>query len=278
MRGKDRPRGSRTVAAPGSAAPAFVVDNAVLLLSNVAFVPPFYFASVYSQLVLGYDANQAGLYLLVVFLGFAPAAQVGGRMLDRGGARLPLVLGSALSAVGFFLWSSKVHDYSLSAQWPFIVMAAAGIGLVLGPSSTDAVNRAINASYGEVTGITQTVRNYGSTFGLAVLGTILTTVFNHHLTTSLDRLGVPASTLADVANQSGGQAQSSLQSAPPALRAPILDAVRHDFATGTQAVLIGMGIALAVSFVFALRHPGRQAFTSLAGQAIPATESSVTTD
>ena len=129
-------------------------------------------------------------------------------MLDRGGARRPLILGSALSAVGFFLWSAKVHDYSLSAQWPYIVMAAAGIGLVLGPASTDAVNRAINASYGEVTGITQTVRNYGSTFGLAVLGTILTTVFNHHLTTSLDRLRVPTSTLGDVANQSGAQSQT----------------------------------------------------------------------
>ena len=239
---------------------AFVVDNAVLLLSNIAFVPLFFFASIYSQLVLGYDANQAGLYLLVIFLGFAPAAQVGGRMLDRGGARRPLILGSALSAVGFFLWSTKVHDYSLGAQWPFIVMAAAGIGLVLGPASTDAVNRAINASYGEVTGITQTVRNYGSTFGLAVLGTVLTTVFSNHLTTSLSRLGVPSSALGSVADQSGAESQSSLQSAPAALRAPILAAVRHDFATGTQAVLIGMGIALAVSFVFALRHPGRQAF------------------
>jgi EmrB/QacA subfamily drug resistance transporter len=239
---------------------AFVIDNAVLLLSNVAFVPLFFFASIYSQLVLGYDADRAGLYLLVIFLGFAPAAQVGGRMLDRGGARRPLVLGSALAAVGLFLWSSKVHDYSLGAQWPFIVMAAAGIGLVLGPASTDAVNRAIDASYGEVTGITQTVRNYGSTLGLAVLGTVLTTVFSRHLATSLGRLGVPASALRDVSDQSGAASQSSLSSAPPGLRTPIMSAVRHDFATGTQYVLIGMGVALALSFVMALRHPGRQAF------------------
>jgi hypothetical protein len=39
-----------------------------------------------------------------------------------------------------------------------------------------------------------------------------------------------------------------------------------------------MGIALAVSFVFALRHPGRHAFPSPAAQAIPASDSSVTTD
>ncbi len=241
---------------------AFVVDNAVLLLSNVAFVPLFFFASIYAQLVLGYDADQAGLYLLVIFAGFAPAAQVGGRMLDRGGARRPLIVGSALSAVGFALWSTKVHDYSLSAQWPYIVMASAGIGLVLGPASTDAVNRSINASYGEVTGITQTVRNYGSTFGLAVLGTVLSTVFSDRLSTALARLGVPSSGLKDVTQASGPPSQSSLQSAPAALRAPIEAAVRHDFATGTQAVLIGMCLALAASFLCALRHPGRQAYAS----------------
>jgi hypothetical protein len=141
-------------------------------------------------------------------------------------------------------------------------MAAAGIGLVLGPASTDAVNRAIDASYGEVTGITQTIRNYGSTFGLAILGTVLSNIFSDRLGTTLGRLGVPSSALGNVAQSTGGSSQSSLDKAPVALRPPIEAAVRHDFATGTQAVLVGMCIALAVSFVVALRHPGRQAFQS----------------
>src|SRR6476659_1511923 len=54
---------------------AFFVDNAVLFFSMVAFVPVFFFASVYSQVSLGYDANSDGLYLLLFFAGFAPAAQ-----------------------------------------------------------------------------------------------------------------------------------------------------------------------------------------------------------
>ena len=40
---------------------AFLVDNAVLFFSMVAFVPVFFFASVYSQVSLGYDSNNAGL-------------------------------------------------------------------------------------------------------------------------------------------------------------------------------------------------------------------------
>jgi EmrB/QacA subfamily drug resistance transporter len=236
---------------------AFVVDNAVLFFSMIAFIPVFFFASVYSQVSLGYGANKAGLYLLVFFAGFAPAAQIGGRMLDAGGARRPMILGSALSTVGFALWAWKATELSLGSQWPYIVIAGAGIGLLLGPASTDAVNRSVNASYGEVTGITQTVRNYASTLGIAVLGTVLASRFSDHLTRSLGALGVPsgvAKSIAKGSTEAGGAKQEN--SVPASVRSHIERAVAHDFAVGTQAVLYGMAIALAVCFLVAQRHPG----------------------
>jgi EmrB/QacA subfamily drug resistance transporter len=236
---------------------AFIVDIAVLFFAMVAFVPAFFFASVYSQVSLGYDANKAGLYLLVFFGGFAPAAQVGGRMLDRSGARRPMVLGSALAAVGFYEWGSSLHDYSLGAQWPFILMAGAGIGLLLGPASTDAVNRAIDASYGEVTGITQTVRNYASSLGLAVLGTVLTTVLTGRLTTSLTGLGVPHAEAADIAHDAARGGAPSTGTVPPAIAEHLHAAVASDFATATQGVLYGMAVALVLCFVAALQYPRR---------------------
>lgn len=233
---------------------AFVVDNVVLFLSMIAFVPVFFFASVYAQVSLGYDANSAGLYLLVFFAGFAPAAQVGGRLLDSRGARLPVIAGSALATIGFALWGWRLTDLSLGAQWIFIVIAGAGIGLLLGPASTDAVNRAIGASYGEVTGITQTIRNYGAALGIAVLGTVLSTVFEHRLVTSLTGMGVPAGQAQSIASaassQSGGSSGGG--SVPAAMQA----AVAHDFAVATQWVLYGMAIALALSFLVSLLHPG----------------------
>jgi EmrB/QacA subfamily drug resistance transporter len=234
----------------------FVIDNLVLFLAMVAFVPVFFFASVYAQVSLGYDANRAGLYLLVLFGGFAPAAQLGGRMLDRAGARRPMVIGSVLSAAGFALWAGRLHEYSLGAQWPYILMAGAGIGLLLGPATTDAVNRAIDASYGEVTGITQTVRNYASTLGLAVLGTVLTTVLTGRLTTSLTGLGIPEAQAAGIAHDAArGGGTPSTASAPPALTEHLHALVARDFATATQAVLYGMAIALALAFLVALRYP-----------------------
>ncbi|HEX4429610.1 MAG TPA: MFS transporter [Frankiaceae bacterium] len=249
---------------------AFVIDNAVLLLSMIAFVPVFFFAAVYSQVSLGYNASNAGLYLLVFFAGFAPAAQLGGRMLDARGAKRPVVLGCALSTVGFALWASHLNHLSLGAQWIYIVMSGAGIGLLLGPASTDAVNRSFGTSYGEVTGITQTVRNYGSALGIAVLGTLLSTVLANRLHTSLGALGLSRPEIDSIAHAAGSASPGTGgASVPAALQAKISDAISHGFASATAGVLYGMAVALALAFLVALRHPGgRPGLNEDSGEAV----------
>jgi EmrB/QacA subfamily drug resistance transporter len=151
---------------------AFAGDNAVLLLMSAVFVPFFFFASVYAQASLGYSATEAGVLLLVFFGGFATAAQLGGRITDKRGARPAILIGCLVSAAGFYAWGQKVTGLSFSDQWIAIAVAGAGLGMVLGPVSTDALNRAPGAAYGEVTGITQTVRNLGASLGLAVMGSL----------------------------------------------------------------------------------------------------------
>jgi EmrB/QacA subfamily drug resistance transporter len=233
---------------------AFSVDNAVLFFGMIAFIPVFFFASVYTQISLGFNANGAGLYLLIYFAGFASAAQIGGRMLDARGAKLPVLLGCAIGAAGYALWGWKLLSLSEGSQWPFIVLSGAGIGLLLGPASTDAVNRAINASYGEVTGITQTLRNYGSSLGLAILGTILLNENVSRITQTLIGFGVPsgqASTIAHSVSQSGGPSNAPAN-IPPAIHS----AIQLDYAQATRVVFNGMAIALALCFVIALFHPG----------------------
>ena len=65
----------------------FLVENIVLGVAMLAFVPVFFFASLYAQVALAQSASQASLYLLYFFIGFVVAAQIGGRMLDRIGAK-----------------------------------------------------------------------------------------------------------------------------------------------------------------------------------------------
>ena len=64
---------------------AFAADNVILFLISIAFVPMFLFASLYSQISLGDDASNAGLYIGTFFFGYVIAAQWGGRILDTPG-------------------------------------------------------------------------------------------------------------------------------------------------------------------------------------------------
>ncbi|HUB75254.1 MAG TPA: MFS transporter [Solirubrobacteraceae bacterium] len=224
---------------------AFLVENLVLAISMLVFIPVFFFASEYAQIALGETPSQAGVYLLWFFIGFVVAAQVGGRMLDRIGAKRPVVLGCTLAAVGFWLWAGKVTGLSFGSQQVDVIIAGAGMGLMLGPANTDAVNRASRLSYGEATGITQTVRNYGASLGLAVLGTILISQLRSRVTDSLIARGVPAARAHAIAArlaQSHGSGTSA---------GAIPHYVRLDFAYATRSVLYVMAGVMAAAAVVA---------------------------
>jgi len=235
---------------------AFAVDNVILLLLMVPFVPLFFFGSTYAQISLGYSASNAGLYLLIFFAGFATAAQIGGRILDTRGARPAVVLGCALSAVGLFLLARQLPELDLNSQWYFIVLTGAGIGFVLGPANTDAINRATRATYGEVTGITQTVRNFGSSLGLAVLGSILIVQNKSNLESILGAEGISKETADEIAtslSQSGGGDQHAGFAEHAGARAKeVFDAVQLGYAEATETVFYGMAGVMAVAFVIAL--------------------------
>jgi hypothetical protein len=158
-------------------------------------------------------------------------------------------------AVGFVLWARQLPELSLDSQWPFIVITGAGMGLLLGPANTDAINRAPSIAYGEATGITQTVRNFGSSLGLAILGSVLISSNRHHLEDTLSEKGLPKSTadpIADAVSKAGGGDSANFAREAGAKAQEIFSAVQLDFAYATRTVFYGMAIALAVAFVVAL--------------------------
>jgi predicted MFS family arabinose efflux permease len=224
---------------------AFAVENIVLMIAMMAFIPIFFFASEYAQISLHDSASNAGVFLLYFFIGFVVLAQIGGRMLDREGAKRAVVLGCAIAAVGFGLWASKVTTLSFSKQQWWIILAGGGMGMMLGPANTDAVNRAGNLSYGEATGITQTIRNYGASLGLAALGTIELINYRSHLTTALQKTGQSNAAAASEAHTiSQSQGGGSVNSIP--------HFVSLAFAQSTETVLYVMCGIMALAAVVAL--------------------------
>jgi EmrB/QacA subfamily drug resistance transporter len=232
---------------------AFSVENVVLFTSMIVFIPIFFFASIYAQVGLGDGPQEAGLYLLLFFAGFAPGVQIGGRRLDKQGAKGVVVAGCAIGAAGLALWASRVTQLSLGTQWYFIVIAGAGLGLMVGPANTDAINQVGRLSYGEATGITQTVRNFGASFGLAALGTLLVTAERTHLVGRLEKLGLPSpaahtTATALAASRGSGSAPAGV---PAALARQVYRAAQLSLGVGMRAVLFAMAAVMLVAAIVA---------------------------
>ncbi len=209
---------------------AFLVENIVLFFSAMVFVPLFFFCSLYSQISLGDSTSNAGTYIMTFFIGFFVGSVRGGKILDKIGAKYVVTAGAAIAAVGFWLWSNQLTQLSWNDQWWAIIIAGAGMGLIISPATVDGINRASRMSYGEATGILQTFRYYGAAVGLAILGTIL-----------IDQTGVTGSYYQDAKTAAG----------------------RMAFAEANQKVFTTMAIMMAITFVIAAigLRPGVQKST-----------------
>ena len=107
------------------------------------------------------------------------------------------------------------------------------MGLMLGPANTDAINRASRYSYGEATGITQTVRNYGASLGFAILGTVLITRFRSRSPPRSPPGACPVPPPGQAAKLAQLQGGNGNVTADP-------QSIRADFASATRDVLYGM--------------------------------------
>jgi hypothetical protein len=152
--------------------------------------------------------------------------------------------------VGFYLLGHHLTDLSLSAQRPYIILAGAGMGLMLGTASTDAVNRAPATAYSEVTGITQTARNFGATLGLAIMGAVLISRNETNVTGALTKAGVPRNVAHNVASSFGTSPGSGGGAEQPHA---IVHDVQMAFAHSTQTVFYIMAGIMAANFIVTVR-------------------------
>jgi EmrB/QacA subfamily drug resistance transporter len=232
---------------------AFGVDNVVLALATMVFVPLILFISQYARICLAGSVTQTWLILGYFFLGFSIAAQAGGRMLDRSGAKTTVVLGCTCAAAGFGLWAGQVTGLDFGSQRWCVVLTGAGMGLVMGPVNADAVNHASQLAYGEVIGITQTVRNYSGALGLAILGTIMLSITRSRLIGSLVHDGVPRPQAVrralEIARAGGDHWDGEPSSIQPLIRLDFAYAM-----SGVLYVMAGlMALAAVVGMVFLRR-------------------------
>nr|WP_116116335.1 MDR family MFS transporter [Austwickia chelonae] len=222
---------------------------ASFVLSMIMFGAIIYIP-VYAQGVLGVSATNSGMILMPLMVALVLMGIVGGMFITRTGRYKELsVLGVLVVTLGYLLLARL--DRTSGELELTAAMAVIGIGLgACNPVYTLVVqNSVMRADLGVATAGVQFFRNVGSTVGVAVFGTIMTTrlpeAIASHLPTQTPRQGLTGVNAGSVLDP------STLQKLPPAIaeavRWGLSDSLHTVFLTGLPLALLTLLLTLGIT-------------------------------
>ncbi len=217
----------------------------------------------YFQFVRGYGTLSTGARILPVATSIAVASVVGAILAPRIGTKVVVTTGLTLFGAAF-LWISTVTVDVSYAQVivPQMVMMGLGMGLISTPATESILLVLPPARAGVGSAVNDATRELGGTLGVAVVGSVFSSVYAAHLADGLFGK-LPGAALA--------QAQDSVGAAQAMATSPQLVAAMHDaFLAGLQVSCILIGLVCLVGAVGALLFlPGRVHLPSLRPEPTP---------
>ena len=220
----------RIFASPRFSAACVAVAVAFFALFGFIFLITQYF-----QVVRGYGTLSAGVHTLPFAVGAGVAAPVAARLALRFGTKAIVTSGLASMAIGF-AWASTLGVDS--AYWgPVVgsmVLIAAGLTLTTAPATEAIMGSLPKEKAGIGSAVNDTARELGGTFGVALVGSVFSSIYGPKIADLFSGLPIPAPALA-AAKESVVAAAEIADQAPAAARETILDAARSAFLDGMTA-------------------------------------------
>lgn len=224
--------------------PAFAgLMLAAVLLQGAAFAHLGY-TSLWLQSALGMKPLAAGLVLTPLSLSALLVAALGGRILDRLPARIPVSGGLLLIGAGLLTATVIGPGSTWLVLLAGLVLSGIGAGVVTAPLVSATLASVPPAHAGMAGGAVNTFRQLGQAIGVAILGTVFVTAAGDRL-----RGRTPGSARDAAAALGGGQAHRLVADAPRGRRAAVSAAIDAAFAHGLQQIFLTAGLACLVAGV-----------------------------
>jgi EmrB/QacA subfamily drug resistance transporter len=148
-------------------------SNLSMLLVASGMFSMFYFASIYTQEILGYKPLKAGLAFLPFTVGIVIGAGAAQGLIRRLGIRAVTYTGLSIATVGLFLFTQvSVTGTYWSEIFPGVAVMSIGMGLTFVPLTLLATTNVANEDAGLASGIFNTSQQIGGALGLAILSTL----------------------------------------------------------------------------------------------------------
>jgi EmrB/QacA subfamily drug resistance transporter len=192
-----------------------------------------------------YSATEAGGTLLPLILLMFLLSRWSGGLIVKYGAKLPLIVGPLIAAVGFGLFRLGGDGGSYwRTMFPAVIVLGLGMAVSVAPLTTTVMNSIDQRRAGVASGINNAVSRVAGLLAIAVLGLVFATSFNGRLERGLDELGLPA------AERQGVEAQRRKLAAATSDDARVQRLIRESFVGAYGVVLwiaVGLSGASAVS-------------------------------
>ena len=150
---------------------ALVTQNVQwLVLMGISFV-----VSVFLQVVRGYSAIETGLIFTAATVGVLASSLSAERLAGKYAQRTLIIAGFVitLAGVGFLLGFSQLSSNLFAVLLPALLLIGLGVGVMLTPSVNVVQSAFPEGQQGEISGLSRSVSNLGSSLGTAIAGTIL---------------------------------------------------------------------------------------------------------
>ncbi len=165
---------------------SFIAGSGCIFFNQLAITVTVFWA-IYFQNILDFSPAEAGF---CTFLGNAPilfSAPIAGYLVDRLGPRLPVATGFFLILFSLMWFATHPSPENFYILLPTLIPFGMGVPLVLTPSFVSMINSVPPAIRATAAGINIAVRQFGSTLGLAILGTLFFQTQDHSLQISFEQ-------------------------------------------------------------------------------------------
>jgi len=211
--------------------------------------------------VQGYTPTEAGaanlpLILLMFFL-----SRWSGGLVSRYGAKLPLIIGPLIAALGFALFAVPgIGGSYWTTYFPAVVVLGIGMAVSVAPLTT-AVMGAVDQQYvGTASGVNNAVSRTAGLIAIAVFGIVVLAIFSSSLVSHLSVVPVPAGVHQALIEQQNKLVGIEIPAGvSTATHTAIQQAIAESFITSFRVImLIASALALCSSLSSLLLIEGKQ--------------------
>lgn len=184
--------------------PRFTAANTAVTLTFFAMFGSLFLMAQYWQFVHGYSPLEAGIRLIPYALGMMLVAPLSARVVERIGSKRVMTIGliTVTTALSLMSLLSRDTPYSI-AIWPFVLMSA-GVGFTMPPATESIMGSLPRNKAGVGSAVNDTTRQMGGAVGVALIGSVVATIFSGRVDDVAATFGVAGANLDRARSSLGG--------------------------------------------------------------------------